>query len=314
MANATESSWADLLAMTGQFPGSGHQRACLLAAYGQKQMAIDIADWSAYLQHCRMALSRIKKVVRRSPFEGAAVRMMAIRRPELRQQYEWGIRIRRDTDAMRRIIYRELRGSDTAIDVGANMGELTEWFFDTAPGGRHHVIEPLPSLAASLQRRFPEAIVHQCALSDTDGSADFFHVVDDPAWSGFRRQDVVADNQTVTIDVDVRRLDGLVGDTTVKLIKIDVEGAELGVLRGAKGLLNRDRPMILFEHAPIHADAFGTRSDEVWTLLDDAGYLLAPVADESRLLSRDDFRALNEESHRTGYDRHALTNWIARQR
>ena len=261
-----------------------------------------------------MVLKSIKAAVRRSPLEGPAVRLRFYKRPEQRQRYEWGIRMARDAEAMRRIVYRELHGADTAVDVGASVGELTEWFFDAAPDGRHHVVEPLPDHAAGLRSRFPAAVVHECALSDADGEAEFFHVIDAPAWSGLHRQDVVADKRTVPIKVAVRRLDELVADAPIALVKIDVEGAELGVLRGAERLLGRDRPTILFEHAPIHANAFGTRSEQVWTLLADAGYSLAPVAEESRLLGLDEFRELNQRSHRSNYDRHALTNWIARPR
>lgn len=261
-----------------------------------------------------MALESIKAAVRRSPLEGAALRLVYFKRPELRQRYEWGIRIRRDTEAMRRIVHRELHGADTAVDVGASVGEVTEWLFDAAPAGRHHVVEPLPDHAANLRRRFPAAVVHECAVSDTTGEAEFFHVVGAPAWSGFHRQDPVADRRTVAIKVAVRRLDELVENASVALVKIDVEGAELGVLRGAERLLSRDRPTILFEHAPIHANAFGTSSEELWVLLTDAGYWLAPVSEESRVLSLDDFRELNQRSHRSNYDRHALTNWVARPR
>jgi FkbM family methyltransferase len=246
--------------------------------------------------------------------EGVAVRLMALQRPELRQDYEWGKRIKRDSEAMRRIIYREVRGADTAIDVGANIGELSEWFFEAAPRGNHHLVEPLPDLAADLRRRFPLAVVHECALSDTNGKAEFFHVVEAHGWSGLHRQDVVADKKTVSISVGVRRLDELVESASIKLIKIDVEGAELGVLRGAERLLGRDRPIILFEHASIHADAYGTSSEQVWTLLAEAGYLLAPVSEESRVLNLDEFRALNERSQRNNYNRHAHTNWVARPR
>ncbi len=50
--------------------------------------------------------------------------------------------------------------------------------------------------------------------------------------------------------VPTRRLDTILRDVPVDVIKIDVEGAELGVLRGATGLLASARPVLMFESGP----------------------------------------------------------------
>ena len=188
------------------------------------------------------------------------------------------------------------------------------WCVDAAPDGAHLAVEPLPDFAEHLRGHFPDVTVHECALSDHDGTATFFNVVGSPAWSGLHRQDPVAGKQTVEIDVAIRRLDDLVGDDPVRLVKIDVEGAELGVLNGGRTTIERDQPILLFEHARVHASSFGTAPSEMWTLLDELEYSIAPVADETQVLDRTGFVALCEVSHATGYDRHAVTNWVARPR
>lgn len=57
-------------------------------------------------------------------------------------------------------------------------------------------------------------------------------------------------------------------------VKIDVEGGEVLVLRGARELLRRSRPVIVFEHGGDWAMRhYGTTSAELWRILvDDLGY------------------------------------------
>jgi FkbM family methyltransferase len=250
----------------------------------------------------------------RGPLKAQAKRLAGLRPADIRRLVGWSSRIKRDTDAMHGIIQRELGPVDTAVDVGAHAGEITAWFVDAAPGGAHLAVEPLPDFADHLREHFPDVAVHECALSDRDGTATFFHVIGSAAWSGFHTQAFVAGKETVEIEVDIRRLDDLVGDQPVKLVKIDVEGAELGVLAGSRTVIDRDRPVLLFEHARVHAASFGTRPRDMWSLLDELDYSVAPVADEAQVLDEAGFVALCEVSHASGYDRHAVTNWIARPR
>jgi FkbM family methyltransferase len=250
----------------------------------------------------------------RGPWSAQLARLAGLRPSDVKRLVAWRSRIRRDAAAMHRIITRELGPRDAAVDVGAHAGEITAWLVAAAPEGTHLAIEPLPDFAEHLREHFPDVVVHECALSDADGTATFFNVVGSPAWSGLRRQDPVAGKQTEEIDVAVRRLDDVVGAGPVRLVKIDVEGAELAVLGGGRTTIARDRPVLLFEHARVHAASFGTTAPDVWALLDELDYTVAPVADESQVLDHTGFVALCEVSHASGYDRHAVTNWIGRPR
>jgi hypothetical protein len=71
------------------------------------------------------------------------------------------------------------------------------------------------------------------------------------------------------VSVRTERLDDVLADgPPPALIKIDVEGAELGVLKGAVETLQRHRPHVLFEHGAGGADLYGTTPVEVFDLLD----------------------------------------------
>ena len=60
----------------------------------------------------------------------------------------------------------------------------------------------------------------------------------------------------------------------MKLIKIDVEGADLPVLKGAVKLLERQKPVTLFEHGIGGSDFYGTLPEHVFDLFQGCGMRL----------------------------------------
>lgn len=147
---------------------------------------------------------------------------------------------------MRRAMGRRSNG----IDVGAHAGVFTDHLVRVAPKGRHVAFEPIPALAERLARRFPEARVHQVALGDETAVVQFRHVTHDPAYSGFSRRpwDTYDEGSVNMIPVSVRRLDDVVDPAVpVHFVKVDVEGSELALFRGAMATLQRWRPVIAFE-------------------------------------------------------------------
>lgn len=169
------------------------------------------------------------------------------------------------------IIRRVLRPGDVGFDVGAHEGSILEHIVAAAPGAQHHAFEPIPHMAAALRDRFPSVAVHEVALSDADGTVTFNHVVSNPAYSGLlqRRYDR-PDEQVQVIEIAAKRLDALIPAGVVpRLVKIDVEGAEKGVLLGGVELLARAQPFIVFEHGLGAADVYGTTPGEVYDILHD---------------------------------------------
>ncbi len=148
-----------------------------------------------------------------------------------------------------------------SIDVGANRGIWTEML------RRHsHAVlafEPNPKLFQELARRVgPGAVALPYALSDSSGEAELRVP---RRRKGYSNQGATLAHDSLgscpygALAVPTRRLDEIeTGD--VGLIKIDVEGHELAVLRGATGLIARCRPVLVIEmeekhlHRPI-ADA-----------------------------------------------------------
>lgn len=167
----------------------------------------------------------------------------------------------RDHAAARLVIAMTLPPDGDAIDVGAHEGDVLEVMQRVAPVGRMLAYEPIPELHGGLVARFPRAEVRRAALSDEAGTSEFVHVIDAPGFSGLRERSYPGDPERRTIEVRTERLDdSLPEGFRPRLIKVDVEGAELQVLRGAAEVLERHRPVVLFEHGEGAADHYGARS------------------------------------------------------
>ena len=180
----------------------------------------------------------------------------------------------KDFEHLRLLLAFSLPADANCIDVGAANGKVLAEIARVAPRGRHIAYEPLPVFHAELASRFPQIDVRSVALSDVDGATTFTYVRDRPWVSGFRHSHhSVNDDDVETITVRTERLDDHLPPGYVPhLIKIDVEGAEESVFRGALGTIARHRPIVVFQHGRGSADYYGTKPGVIHRLLTgDAG-------------------------------------------
>jgi FkbM family methyltransferase len=222
-------------------------------------------------------------------------RLRAIASPGLRRDL-------RDHAALRAIFAVALRPDSHVIDVGANHGAVLAEMVRLAPRGRHLAFEPVPLLHAELAAAFPGVDVREVALSDDAGEATFHHVVSADGYSGLRRRSYPGRQTVRELRVRTARLDDeLPEGFAPALVKIDVEGAELHVLRGAAETLARHRPVVVFEHGQGAAEHYGATSGEVWDVLAAAGLRVFDLAGEGPYS-----RARFEESFTL-----PVWNWVA---
>jgi len=182
----------------------------------------------------------------------------------------------------RRVMDRVLRKDSNCLDVGANEGTFVKEMVKRAPQGEHMAFEPIPELAAKVADRYPRVEVHECALSDVNGTSTFQLVTNNPGYSGLRRRHYEFGEPIIReITVETRALDGLYPrDRPLAFVKIDVEGAEYLVLRGGKGTLREHRPYIVFEHGRGAAPFYDVRPEQLYDLLtDDIGLHVSTMAD-----------------------------------
>ena len=147
-----------------------------------------------------------------------------------------------------------VRRADVTVDVGACLGLYTR---ELARLSRHvHAFEPSSDMAAVLRRTSkPNVTVHEIALSDRSGEAelvtprggdDLVH-----ALASIEPIATLAADPLASQRVSTARLDAIIDDH-VAFVKIDVEGHELRVLDGARGLIERSRPVFLVEAEERH--------------------------------------------------------------
>jgi FkbM family methyltransferase len=216
------------------------------------------------------ARDRIKALLVRTPAEEPLKALRAVLRlrhlrdhPELHAIYAEGMIIDR---VMRRIIEPD----SCCVDVGCHVGSTLSELLRLAPHGRHAAFEPIPSKAARLRRRFPEVSVFDVALADADGEATFFVHTKQSGFSGLHRHGDDGEHEAVT--VRTARLDEIMAHQRIDFIKLDVEGGELAVLKGAAGVLERARPRILFECTQTSVRAHGVTAEDVFDWLAAHGY------------------------------------------
>jgi FkbM family methyltransferase len=162
----------------------------------------------------------------------------------------------RDRDAMTLKTYLDRLAIRTVIDVGANNGETSQRWLATYPMAQVHAFEALdrylPQLMAVSDASNGRMTVWPYAASDEAGQVTFLEHEDHPSSSSLlpgtetSHQMLPFTRKERALSVQAVRPDALFAERNVALepeilIKLDVQGAELKVLKGCEGFLGRVR-------------------------------------------------------------------------
>ncbi|MFC5455667.1 FkbM family methyltransferase [Prosthecobacter fluviatilis] len=225
----------------------------------------------------------------------------------------WVDRHQRDADMQ--LIRDLLKPGDTMIDVGANIGfTAIEGAQAVGVNGVVHAIEPHPRIHQWLKENLalnqmapPQVQCHAVAVGEaasekggllTDSRRDDMNFVIAP---GCERHSSM--NQK-GITVPVSTLDVMFSDLPrCDLLKIDVEGAELAVLRGASRLL-KSTSKVLIEAGDPNSVRHGSSADELLAHLETAGFEVSNADQDDK-----GGTPINIENYR----RH-VGNWLAMRR
>jgi FkbM family methyltransferase len=198
---------------------------------------------------------------------------------------------RGDEEAQMTALFKQaVRPGDTVLDVGGYLG----WFTLLAaravgPQGRVVVVEANPQSQELLERNierngFSDRVtLHRTAVADAPGTATFYWDASDGSASGL----AAPDNVGGSYEVPVTTIDALLsGERVPDVVKIDIEGFEVGALAGMRDTLAAAKPgMKLFvELNPEALEKAGSSGDALLAELRRAGFVVKVIDEAARSL------------------------------
>lgn len=212
-----------------------------------------------------------------------------------------------DFEGMLEAVYSAaLRPGDVAVDVGAHIGRhALPMARAVGPGGRVYAFEPLPIAYAQLKEAVEAAsndspglakvVSYNLALGAEEGPAEFVYVPEFPEYSGFKERLYHSDAlRKERIQVQVRRLDSFREELgKIRFIKVDAEGGELTILRGALSTISESLPLLSFELGNASLSSYPYVAADYYDFCSGLGYKLFSIFGIP--LTRDEFIAAADE-------------------
>ena len=177
---------------------------------------------------------------------------------------------------------------NSVIDVGANKGQFAAFAMATWPEAKLYCFEPLPGPRAKLTAvTGGKARIFDCALGTEDGHAEMHIASRDDSSSllplGERQKSLYNMTETSALRVPVHRLDACLPASSLaraSLLKIDVQGFELQVLKGGAELLGAV-DVVYAELSLVELYSGQALANEVIALLEGHGLTLAGVYNQA---------------------------------
>jgi FkbM family methyltransferase len=190
---------------------------------------------------------------------------------------------------------KAIKAGDTVLDIGANQGEYALWAArKTGSSGKVYAFEPLGIMFSqleyniSLNPRFKNVLFPiRLGLSDKEGRLDLFsgNLSNEGVNTLFPDPD-----STFLETIQLKTMDDVVNSLPIEkinCIKIDVEGAELQVLKGGMATISKYRPYLFLEINQEACKKAGYEAQAIFDLLKPLGYRFKKIGLRGKLKSLD---------------------------
>lgn len=231
---------------------------------------------------------------------------------ELMAELPWG-RMRVHSDWLGKNIYfgsyerkemaalsKILKPGSIAIDVGANIGYYSIFLEKALKCCKVLSFEPSPR---ELERLNENLLLNRCqsvtvvnlALGDRNGTTEFY--ISD---SNFGRNSISEiNNNAKKVTVSITTLDEYLHqhpEESIDFIKIDIEGAETIMLKGAANTIEKYRPVILFESWAFDRGTFGEFTCEASSIIRDHRYDFFDISESGLLIHLKNGMAISSQN------------------
>jgi FkbM family methyltransferase len=167
---------------------------------------------------------------------------------ERRPDYTWQFEI-----LVSLLYHKIVQPADIIMDGGANSGLHAVPLARLLKGKGHlYCVEPNPSIVEHLAQNLSRdgvlnvCSIHAQALSHSSGFVEFIVNDEDPALSHIRHE---TESKLRSIRVPTDTIDEITKNNPVAFVKLDLEGADFLALQGAKSMMQRCKPIVIFENS-----------------------------------------------------------------
>ncbi len=147
-------------------------------------------------------------------------------------------------------------GKGDVLDVGANLGIMTVHLAKQLPNTTIHAFEPMPENLSILKRitkkyNLSKTTIHEMAVGEEVGTAKMILPLNDgtvmQGLSHIKHDSITEWNDGKEVEVLVEKIDNVINGQPIQGIKIDVENFEYFAFKGAKRILEQNKPIIYAE-------------------------------------------------------------------
>lgn len=202
---------------------------------------------------------------------------------------------------------KNLTSSLCMLDIGSKTGKWLSPFVYTFPEGDFHCFEALPEHYEKLKhryRKYNNVSFYNFAISDNEENTIFYRDKIRRGWSGLRKHQYLEDYDEIILET--KTIDTF--NLKPNVIKIDVEGAELLVFRGAIKTL-KTCWIIFFECNEVHFKEYNYTAKDLYDFLISENFKIFSL--DLQEIAREEFIFLTADARRYEDPKSYQSNFLA---